>query len=106
MARPLTIKQLLLLIAGGAVSAVLSVVLFSLWAVYDTPLLKFGFSIGLHAPAVAWISMSLFALSCAIVFTLLLRLFFRGNFLAAAAVFIVDAPWRHQGGAASFNPYR
>ena len=84
----LTLKQSLLLVVGGVVAAELWVTLFGIWAVFDTPLLKFGLGVGLSVVAAAFISMSLFALVSAIMFTLPLSLFFRRSLVAAAAVFI------------------
>src|SRR5450755_4652445 len=76
MARVLTIKQSLLLVVGGVVAAELWVALFGLWAIFDTPLLKLGVGAGLGVSAAAYISMCLFALGSATMFTLPLLLFF------------------------------
>jgi hypothetical protein len=88
MAHTLTIKQVCLLLVGGIVAAELWVMLFGLWAVFDTPLLKLCFRAGLSASVAASISLTLFASASAVVFTVLLRLFFHRGFLMAAALFI------------------
>ena len=82
-------KQSVLAVAGGIAAAWVWVALFGLWAVYDTPLVKLGFTLGFGVPTVTWASLSLFALVSAIAFTLSLWLIFRQKFLAAAIVFIV-----------------
>ena len=89
MARALTLKQSVVLVIGGVAAAWLWTVLFGLWAIFDTPLLKFGFSLGLGAPVVMLVSMSLFAIVSALAFAVSLRLFFPHSFTSAAAVFIV-----------------
>jgi hypothetical protein len=87
MNRPST-KQALLLIVSGILSTYLWVWLFGLWAVYDTPLVKFGLSIGLGVSLTTYISSSLFSFLTAALFTVLLRLFFRGSFPVAATIFL------------------
>ena len=80
---------MVLVAAAGIIAAWLWVALFGLWAAYDTPLVKFGLRLGFGVPAVGGISLSLFGLASAIIFTISLRLFFRHRFLAAAVVFLV-----------------
>ena len=89
MARALTLKQSVVLVIAGAAAAWLWAVLFGFWAIFDTPLLKFGFSLGLGAPVVMLVSMSLFAIVSALAFTVPLRLLFPHSLPSAAAVFIV-----------------
>lgn len=89
MAHALNAKQSALIVAGGVAAAWIWVSLFSFWAIYDTPLVKFGLSLGLGVQTVARLSLSLFALITAIVFTLTLRIFSGRSFLPAAIVFII-----------------
>lgn len=81
-------RNVALLIVAGLGAAWLWVWLFGLWTAYDTPLLKFGFGLGLGVLAASYTSLSLFALSIAVVASLVLRWFYRRSFLAAAAIFI------------------
>jgi len=89
MARTLTLKQLVVLVIAGVAAAWLWTVLLTLWVIFDTPLLKVGFSLGFGAPVVMLVSMSLFAIVSALAFTVALRMLFPHSFPSAAAVFIV-----------------
>ncbi len=86
MNRPST-KQVLLLILSGILSPFLWVWLLGLGAAYDTPLLNLEISIGLRG-SIFFINESLFCFLSAALFTVLLRLLFRGSFPVAAAIFI------------------
>ncbi len=86
MHKPST-KQTFLLIVSGIFSAWLWVWLFGLWAVYDTPLLKLGYSLGLSVPVVTGVSLSLFAFLSAVLFTVPLWLLASRNFYISAVVF-------------------
>jgi len=86
MHRPST-KQALLLVVSGMVLPWPWVRLFGLWVVYDTPLIKLGYSLGLSGPAVTWISLSLFALLSAVLFTVPLWWLTARSFYISAVVF-------------------
>ncbi len=86
MHKPST-KQTFLLIVSGIFSAWLWVWLFGLWAVYDTPLSKLGYSLGLSIPVVMGVSLSLFAFLSAVLFTVPLWLLAPRSFHISAVVF-------------------
>lgn len=89
MARTLTPKQLVILVIVGLIAAWLWAALFGLWAVFDTPILKVGFSLGIRPSIVVFASMSIFAIVSALAFTVPLRWLFPHSFTSAATVFIV-----------------
>ncbi len=86
MNRPST-RRAFLLIVIGTLSTYLWLWLFGLWAIYDTPLVKLGLSIGLGVWIITYISLSLFALLTAALFTVSLRLFCRDSFPISATIF-------------------
>jgi hypothetical protein len=86
MNRPST-KRAFLLIVTGTLSTYLWLWLFGLWAIYDTPLLRLGFSIGLGVWTTTYISLSLFALFTAALFTVPLRLLCQDSFPISATIF-------------------
>src|ERR1700676_1254784 len=88
MAHILPMKQLVVVLAIGILAAWLWVWLLGLWAVYDTPLLKLGLAARLGIRGIRLISLSLFALISALMFTVPLWLFFKHQLLPAAAVFV------------------
>jgi hypothetical protein len=87
MAQMLPKSQILVLIVTGVLGAWLWVSLFSLWAVYDTPLLKLGFAVGLGVSPTSFLSLTLFALVSTAFFTLPLWLLFKRRLVVAASVF-------------------
>jgi len=87
MNRPST-KRAFLLIVAAVLSTYLWLWLLGLWAVYDTPLLKLGLRIGLGVWITTHISLSLFALLTAALFTVPLRLFCRDSFFVSATIFV------------------
>ncbi|ADE11347.1 hypothetical protein Slit_1109 [Sideroxydans lithotrophicus ES-1] len=84
--RNLSAKRIVVLIFCGVIAAWLWVWLLGLWAVYDTPLLKLGLLSGFTALSIGDISMALFALSTAGLFTALLCLWSRRSLLPSAVV--------------------
>jgi hypothetical protein len=84
--RDLSTKRIVVLIFTGVIAAWLWVWLLGLWAVYDTPLLKLGLHSGLTASSIGEISMALFALSTAALFTALLWLWSPRILLPSAIV--------------------
>ena len=86
MHRP-SARQALLLVVSGIFLSWPWVRLFGLWVVYDTPLVKLGYSLGLSGPAVTWISLSLFAFLSAVLCTVPIWLLTTRSFHISAVVF-------------------
>lgn len=86
MQRPTT-KQTILLIVSGVFYAWFWVWLLGLWAVYDTPLLKLGYSLGIGATVATGASSSIFAFLSAALCAVPLRLAVSRSLYISAVIF-------------------